>query len=69
MEPHTDRVKFLMSEERKHQHDPVTILKEAGATKGMTIADLGSGPGFFTIPMAQMVKKASFTPLIATRQC
>ena len=54
MDHHIDRVKFLMSEERKQQHDPQTILKEAGVTKGMTIADLGSGPGFFTITMAQM---------------
>jgi ubiquinone/menaquinone biosynthesis C-methylase UbiE len=51
---HIDRVKFLMSEERKQQHNPQTILNKAGATKGMIIADLGSGPGFFTIPMAQM---------------
>jgi hypothetical protein len=51
---HIDRVKFLMSKERKHQHNPETILNEAGAKKGMTMADLGSGPGFFTIPMAQM---------------
>jgi ubiquinone/menaquinone biosynthesis C-methylase UbiE len=54
MDHHIDRVKFLMSEERKQQHDPQTILKEAGVTKGMTIADLGSGPGFFTITMAQI---------------
>lgn len=54
MEHHIDRVKFLMSEERKQQHNPEIILKEARLKKGMTIADLGSGPGFFTIPMAQM---------------
>ena len=50
---HIDRVKFLMSEERKQQHNPQSILNKAGATKGMIMADLGSGPGFFTIPMAQ----------------
>ena len=54
MENHLDRAKFLMSEERKQWHNPETILKCAGATKGMTMADLGSGPGFFTIPMAQI---------------
>jgi ubiquinone/menaquinone biosynthesis C-methylase UbiE len=54
MEHHIDRVKFLMSEERKQWHNPETILNEAGITRGMTIADLGSGPGFFTIPAAQM---------------
>lgn len=50
---HIDRVKFLMSQERMQWHNPQTILEEAGVTKGMIIADLGSGPGFFTIPMAQ----------------
>jgi ubiquinone/menaquinone biosynthesis C-methylase UbiE len=50
---HIDRFKFLMSEERKQQHNPQSILNKAGATKGMIMADLGSGPGFFTIPMAQ----------------
>jgi ubiquinone/menaquinone biosynthesis C-methylase UbiE len=54
MEHPIDRVKFLMSEERKQWHNPQTILNEAGVTRGMIIADLGSGPGFFTIPMAQM---------------
>ena len=54
MENHTDRAKFLMSEERKQWHNPETILKCADATKGMTMADLCSGPGFFTIPMAQI---------------
>jgi ubiquinone/menaquinone biosynthesis C-methylase UbiE len=54
MEHHIDRVKFLMSEERKQQHNSQTILNEAGLKKGMIIADLGSGPSFFTIPLAQM---------------
>ena len=38
MEPHIDNAKLLMSEERKRQHDPVTILKEARVRKGMTVA-------------------------------
>jgi ubiquinone/menaquinone biosynthesis C-methylase UbiE len=54
MENHSNLAEFLMSEERKQWHNPETILKFAGATKGMTMADLGSGPGFFTIPMAQI---------------
>jgi ubiquinone/menaquinone biosynthesis C-methylase UbiE len=53
MEHHVDRVKFLMSKERVQQHNPETVLSEAGIIEGMTVADLGSGPGFFTIPMAQ----------------
>jgi ubiquinone/menaquinone biosynthesis C-methylase UbiE len=54
MENHLDRAKFLMSEERKQWHNPETIVKYAGAKEGMTMADLGAGPGFFTIPMAQI---------------
>jgi ubiquinone/menaquinone biosynthesis C-methylase UbiE len=54
MEHHVDRVKFLMSEERKQWHNPETILKAAGVRRGLIIADLGSGPGFFTVPLAQM---------------
>jgi ubiquinone/menaquinone biosynthesis C-methylase UbiE len=51
---HGDRAKFLMSEERKRFHDPQTVLASIGATCGMVMADLGSGPGFFTVPMAQL---------------
>ena len=52
MEHHVDLVKFLMSDERKQWHNPQTIVE--CVTKGMTVADLGCGPGFFTIPMAQV---------------
>ena len=68
MEHHIDRVKFLMSKERKQQHDPETILNEAGVTKGMTIADLGSGPGFFTIPMAQMTGEKGLVYAVDSNQ-
>ena len=54
MENHNDRAKFLMSDARKKWHDPELILKSIGIEKEMTLADLGSGPGFFTIPMAQI---------------
>ena len=68
MEHHIDRVKFLMSEERKQQHNPETILNEAGVTKGMIIADLGSGPGFFTIPMAQMTGEKGLVYAVDSNQ-
>lgn len=51
---HGDRAKFLMSEERKRFHDPQAVLNSIGVTRGMVMADLGSGPGFFTVPMAQI---------------
>ena len=60
MEDHGERVKFFMSEERKQWHNPEKILKNVGVAKGMTMADLGSGPGFFTIPMAQATGEKGF---------
>jgi ubiquinone/menaquinone biosynthesis C-methylase UbiE len=68
MENHLDRAKFLMSEERKQWHNPETILKFAGATKGMTMADLGSGPGFFTIPMAQITGEKGLVYAVDSNQ-
>jgi ubiquinone/menaquinone biosynthesis C-methylase UbiE len=68
MEHHIDRVKFLMSEERKEWHNPETILKEAGVTKEMIIVDLGSGPGFFTIPMAQMTGEKGLVYAVDSNQ-
>jgi len=65
---HVDRVKFLMSEERKQWHSPETILKEIEITKGMTIADLGSGPGFFTIPMAQITGEEGLVYAVDSNQ-
>ena len=65
---HVDCVKFLMSEERKHQHNPETILKEAEVKKGMTIADLGSGPGFFTITMAQITGEEGLVYAVDSNQ-
>jgi ubiquinone/menaquinone biosynthesis C-methylase UbiE len=54
MEKHEDRAKFLMSAARKEWHDPEKALKSVGIKQGMVLVDLGSGPGFFTIPMAQI---------------
>ncbi len=65
---HINLVKFLMSEERKQWHNPQTILPEAGITEGMTIADLGSGPGFFTIPMAQMTGEKGLVYAVDSNQ-
>ena len=38
-------------------HKPLRIL-EAYVSKGMTVLDLGCGPGFFTIEMAKLVGEA-----------
>lgn len=45
----------LLSEERVAALQPEKLLRELGLGEGMTIADIGCGPGFFTIPAAQIV--------------
>ena len=45
----------LMSEERRAWQDPSVIVSAAGVKQGSSVADLGCGPGFFTIPLAEAV--------------
>lgn len=45
----------LESEERKSYLDPTTILREAGVRRGMRVADVGAGIGFFALPAAALV--------------
>lgn len=40
---------------RREWQDAKAILKDAGIRAGLTVADLGCGSGFFTLPMASMV--------------
>ncbi len=47
----------LLSEERQAALQPETLLRNLGLAEGMTLADIGCGPGFFTIPAAQIVGK------------
>ena len=50
------RNKFrLLSEERHAALQPEKLLRDIGLTTGMTLADIGCGPGFFSIPAAQIV--------------
>jgi len=42
-----------MAEDRKEWQNPEEIVNEMKVTEGSTIADLGCGPGFFTIPLAK----------------
>ena len=37
--------------------NPDKILKVVGVSGGMVVADLGCGPGYFSVPMASMVGK------------
>ncbi|MFC1623225.1 class I SAM-dependent methyltransferase [Patescibacteria group bacterium] len=37
--------------------DPMDILAHVSLTEGQSVADFGCGPGFFTLPMAELVGK------------
>ena len=43
----------LLSAERHEQFDPLRILASLPLTPHQVIADIGCGPGFFTIPLAK----------------
>ena len=45
----------FLSDERRRYQNPLRISKAMGVEKGMTVADLGCGPGFFTMPLASLV--------------
>ena len=46
---------FLDSQDRYALLEPEQILERAGIRRGMRVADVGAGSGFFTIPIAKMV--------------
>ncbi len=48
-----DFASLLMSEERKKWHNPQKMLNDLGVDENISSADLGCGPGFFTIPLAE----------------
>lgn len=45
----------LLSEERHAALQPDKLLRRLGLHSGDTLADIGSGPGFFTLPAAEIV--------------
>jgi ubiquinone/menaquinone biosynthesis C-methylase UbiE len=45
----------LLSEEREASLQPSALLHGLGLSSGDTVADIGCGPGFFTIPAAEIV--------------
>jgi FkbM family methyltransferase len=55
---HGDFAQRLMSEERRRMQDPDVIVDQLGLRPGMIVADLGCGPGFFTIPVARRIGAA-----------
>ena len=48
-----DRIQQLLSSERRERLDPLRILSLLPLRPYLTIADVGSGPGVFTIPLAK----------------
>ncbi len=50
-----ERADVLLAPERRSHLDPARALGEFGLHGGATFADLGCGPGFFTIPAAKIV--------------
>lgn len=57
----TRKRSHLLSDERAAALQPEKLLRELGLHEGMTIADIGCGPGFFTIPAAQIVGPTGVT--------
>lgn len=57
----TRKRSHLLSDERAAALQPEKLLRELGLGEGMTIADIGCGPGFFTIPAAQIVGPTGVT--------
>lgn len=49
---HADR---LLSPERRRWQDPEVVLDALGVKAGMVVADIGAGPGFFSLPAARRV--------------
>ena len=45
----------LLSEQRQNELKPEELLRSLGLRKGQTMADIGCGPGFFTLPAARIV--------------
>ncbi len=51
------KIDLLIGKERHKEMDPRCFLTEKGLSGGMSLADIGCGPGFFTFPAAEIVGK------------
>jgi ubiquinone/menaquinone biosynthesis C-methylase UbiE len=50
---------LLMSEERKEWQNPEKIIEQIGIDENTNAADLGCGPGFFTIPLTLAIGRSA----------
>ena len=46
---------LLLAEDRLQRFDRVAFLRSLGVSEGKVVADLGCGPGFFTLPASELV--------------
>jgi ubiquinone/menaquinone biosynthesis C-methylase UbiE len=51
----TRKKDVLLSDERLEALRPEELLRDLGLGAGQTVADIGCGPGFFTLPAARIV--------------
>src|SRR5262245_63793152 len=49
----TRKKDLLLSDERHERLKPAELLRSLGLRAGQTLADIGCGPGFFTVPAAR----------------
>ncbi len=64
--PHS--VEKLLSEERYTTVRPHQFLRDCGLESGMTVADVGCGPGFFTIPASNIVGRSGLVYAIDVQE-
>ena len=62
-----EHLERLLSDERTQDISPERVLREAGLKPGRVFADIGAGPGFFTVPAAKIIGPAGMAFAIDTQ--
>ncbi|HAO93981.1 MAG: hypothetical protein A2X99_01625 [Deltaproteobacteria bacterium GWB2_55_19] len=63
-----EKIERLLRPARVREIKPFAVLKDAGLKKGDSIADAGSGPGFFSVPASRIVGKDGIVYAIDTQK-
>ncbi|MBI5454826.1 MAG: methyltransferase domain-containing protein [Deltaproteobacteria bacterium] len=63
-----EKIGRLLRPARVREIRPLAVLKDAGLKKGDSIADVGSGPGFFSFPASRIVGKEGAVYAIDTQK-